>query len=97
MNNTRKIGRLDFEWALGDHLLRFGLDQEKLTTVQSSYYPGPGGDALLAMTLAAGAEIVDGSGVFLAQDTDLIRKRHRVLGGQFVTVNNAYYLSLIHI
>lgn len=93
MDNTRKIGRLDFEWALGNHLLRFGLDQEKLTTQQSSYYPGPGGDALLAMTLAAGTEIVDGSGVFLAQNTDIIRKRHRVLGGAFETVNNAYYIE----
>ena len=41
--DTRKVGRLDFEWALGDHLLRFGLDQENLTTDQSSFYPGPAG------------------------------------------------------
>ncbi|MBV2209821.1 MAG: TonB-dependent receptor [Thermomonas sp.] len=93
MNNTRKIGRMDFEWSLGNHLLRFGLDQEKLTTDQSLFYPGPGGDALLAMTLNAGVEIVDGSGVFLSQNTDVIRKRHKVSGGSFETVNNAYYLE----
>ena len=93
IDNTRKIGRLDFEWTLGNHLLRFGMDQERLTTVQSSFYPGPGGVSLLAMTLEAGAEVVDGSGVVLAEDTDVIRARHRVTGGEFETVNSAYYLE----
>lgn len=91
--DTRKIGRLDFEWTLGDHLLRFGLDQEKLTTTQSSFYPGPGGVALVAMTRAAGSEIWDTSGVILPATTNVIQARHRVLGGDFETVNNAYYLE----
>jgi outer membrane receptor protein involved in Fe transport len=93
MQNTREIGRLDFEWTLGSHLLRFGLDQEILTTVQSSFYPGPGGVSLLAMTRAGGQEIWDTSGVYLTATTDVIRARRRVLGGEFETVNNAYYLE----
>ena len=92
-NDTRKIGRLDFEWALGSHLLRFGLDQENLTTVQSSFYPGPGGVALRAMTRAAGSEIWDTSGVFLPTTTDVIQARRKVTGGNFETVNNAYYVE----
>jgi len=91
--DTRKIGRLDFEWALGDHLLRFGLDQEKLTTDQSSFYPGPGGVALQAMTREAGSEIWDTSGVYLTEDTDVIQARRKITGGNFETVNNAYYVE----
>lgn len=91
--DTRKVGRLDFEWALGNHLLRFGLDQENLTTDQSSFYPGPGGVALRAMTRAAGSEIWDTSGVVLAAKTDVIQARRKITGGNFETVNNAYYVE----
>lgn len=91
--NTRKIGRLDFEWTLGDHLLRFGLDQENLTTLQTSFYPGPGAVSLRAMTRAAGSEIWDTSGVILPTTTDVIMARLRADGGNFETVNNAYYLE----
>ena len=91
--DTREIGRLDFEWTLGSHMLRFGVDQETLTTVQSSFYPGPGGVALQAQTRAAGTEIWDTSGVIVPVDTDVIMARHRTLGGEFETVNNAYYLE----
>ena len=91
--DTRKIGRLDFEWTLGDHLLRFGVDEERLTTDQSSFYPGVGGVSLRAMTRAAGTEIWDTSGVFLTETTDVIQARHKVTGGDFETVNNAFYLE----
>lgn len=92
-DDTRKIGRLDFEWTLGSHLLRFGVDEERLTTQQSSFYPGPGGVSYLAMTRAAGSEIWDTSGVFLTEKTDVIRARRKVTGGDFETVNNAFYLE----
>lgn len=91
--DTRQIGRLDVEWALGTHMLRFGVDQEVLTTNQSSFYPGPGGVSLRAMTRAAGTEIWDTSGVFLADTTDVIQARRKVTGGEFETVNSAYYLE----
>lgn len=92
-SNTREIGRIDFEWTLGDHLLRFGVDREILTTDQTTFYPGPGGVSLLAMTRAAGSEIWDTSGVVLPATTDVIRTRRRLLGGEFETVNSAYYLE----
>jgi outer membrane receptor protein involved in Fe transport len=91
--NTREIGRLDFEWTLGDHLLRFGLDEERLTTDQSSFYPGPGGVSLRALTLKAGTEIFSGAGVFLPADTDVIQARRRISGGEFETVNKAFYIE----
>ncbi|KAG1437508.1 hypothetical protein G6F55_014080 [Rhizopus delemar] len=41
--DTRKAARADFEWTLGNHLLRFGLDREENTSDYSRAYPGPGG------------------------------------------------------
>jgi outer membrane receptor protein involved in Fe transport len=91
--DTREVGRLDFEWTLGSHRLRFGLDEEQLSTSQSSFYPGPGGVSLRAMTRAAGSEIWDTSGVFLTATTDVIQARHKVTGGDFETVNKAFYVE----
>ena len=48
--DKREAARLDFEWALGDHLLRFGLDQETMDSRSSVLYPGDGvGYTLLGM------------------------------------------------
>ena len=40
--DERKAKRLDFEWSLGDHLLRFGWDHELMTTDRVTFYPGDG-------------------------------------------------------
>ena len=40
--DTRDAARLDFEWTLGDHLFRFGVDREVNTSAHEQYYPGPG-------------------------------------------------------
>ncbi|HUH31549.1 MAG TPA: TonB-dependent receptor, partial [Rhodanobacter sp.] len=41
-NDVRKQARADFEWTLGDHLVRFGFDHEQDTSDYNRYYPGPG-------------------------------------------------------
>ncbi|TYT24805.1 TonB-dependent receptor [Luteimonas viscosa] len=40
--DEREAARLDFEWTLGDHLLRFGVDQETMDSNSSRIYPGDG-------------------------------------------------------
>ena len=40
--DKREAARLDFEWMLGDHLLRFGIDQEIMDSNSSRVYPGDG-------------------------------------------------------
>lgn len=92
-DNTREVGRLDFEWTLGNHLLRFGTDLEKLTTESTSFYPGPGGVSYQAQTRDAGDEIWDTSGVVVTEDTDVVRARLNIAGGTFETVNNAFYVE----
>src|SRR3546814_969690 len=41
--DEREAARLDFEWTLGDHLLRFGADQEVMDSTSSRVYPELGG------------------------------------------------------
>src|SRR5262249_33615119 len=41
-NDERKEARADFEWKLGDHLVRFGYDHEKDTSNYRQHYTGPG-------------------------------------------------------
>ncbi len=40
--DKRQVSRLDFEWTLGNHLLRFGWDKEVMDSDSSVVYPGDG-------------------------------------------------------
>src|SRR5690606_858684 len=40
--DEREAYRLDFDWHLGDHRLRFGLDREQNTAYENTYYAGAG-------------------------------------------------------
>ena len=90
--DTREAARLDFEWTLGDHLLRFGLDHETNTSDHSQFYPGP--DRLLyeindtspGATLANGGVVPDGV-------TAYVRTRSNEVDGTFESINSAYYLE----
>src|SRR5690606_18433564 len=42
--DEREGSRIDFEWTLGDHLIRFGADQEVMDSTSSVVYPGDGVD-----------------------------------------------------
>ncbi len=90
--NEREAARLDFEWALGDHLLRFGFDRELMTTEQSSKYPGPTGMTYTAIGVTAGDELAPGV-IVPGGVTQMIRGRRRVDGGTFETEANAFYIE----
>jgi hypothetical protein len=89
--DTREMGRMDFEWDLGDHQLRFGLDYESNTSDAFSHYPG---DRLRyeifttepGATLGNGASVPDGV-------TAYVRTRQSEVEGVFETINSAYYLE----
>lgn len=40
--DERQAARLDFEWTLGNHLLRFGMDREIMDSNSERFYPGDG-------------------------------------------------------
>jgi outer membrane receptor protein involved in Fe transport len=89
--DNREAARLDFEWTLGDHLLRFGMDHETNTSQHDQFYPGP--DRLLyevnqvtSGTLPNGAAVPPGV-------TAYVRTRQNEVDGEFETINSAYYLE----
>ena len=90
--DQRDAARLDFEWSLGDHLLRFGLDHEINTSDNEQFYPGP--DRLLyeIFRTSPGATLANG-GVVPAGVTAYVRGRQQEVFGTFETVQSAYYLE----
>jgi len=85
--DTREAMRLDFEWNLGDHLLRFGADHETNTSDYSSHYPG---DGLRYEVNNAGARV---NGIAVPAGTVYVRTRQVANQGTFETENEAYYIE----
>lgn len=90
--DEREAARLDFEWSLGDHLLRFGLDREVNTSDNNSFYPGPERLLYEIFATSPGATLANG-GVVPAGVNAYIRTRQQEVFGTFETINTAYYLE----
>lgn len=90
--DERQAARLDFEWTLGDHLLRFGLDREENTSTYDRMYPGPGGFYYNVYAVSPGATLSNG-GVVPPGTTAYVRARRYEISGEFETDNSAYYLE----
>ena len=90
--DDREAGRLDFEWTLGDHLLRFGLDREINTSEHEQFYPGP--DRLLyeIRDVTPGSTLENG-GVVPAGVDAYVRTRTNAVSGTFESENSAYYIE----
>jgi hypothetical protein len=92
-HDEREVGRLDFEWALGDHLLRFGLDRELMTTERSSRYPGPTLQRYTVYGRTSAGQVL-GNGTPLPPGVNsFVMGRKRVDGGTFETTANAWYVE----
>ena len=88
--DVRKAWRVDGEWALGDHLLRFGVDREQFDTVDGSVYSGNGYWRYLN---TAGGRTLPNGGVVPTGVTEVVRFRYFKNGGNFVTKNQAWYIE----
>lgn len=91
-DNSREALRADFEWSLGAHLLRFGMDHETNTSEVNRTYAGPGGVSYTISTTKAGNVLANG-GVVPAGVTSMVASRNYAIGGEFETLNSAYYLE----
>ena len=92
--DKREAARLDFEWTLGDHLLRFGLDQEVMDSNSSVLYPGDGVSyTVLGMPADEDdRELPNGEDV-PAGVTAYIDARRYVTGAPVSTKAQAFYLE----
>lgn len=89
--DVREQMRADFEWALGDHLLRFGVDHEVNTSDHIQYYTGPGAIFYNVYTAAPGSSV---NGVPLPEGySGYVRARRYEIFGNFESTNSAYYLE----
>ncbi|MGN6227601.1 MAG: TonB-dependent receptor [Dyella sp.] len=91
-NDTRKQYRADFEWTLGDHLVRFGYDHENDTSISNQFYAGPGALYYNLQAAAAGSTLENG-GVMPAGYDAYVRARRYEIGGTFTTLNAAWYVE----
>jgi hypothetical protein len=92
--DTREQMRADFEWTLGDHLLRFGIDHEVNTSDHLQHYAGPGALFYNVYPGAAGSSIPNPpGGVVPAGYSGYVRARRNEIEGTFESTNSAYYLE----
>jgi hypothetical protein len=98
--DVRNAWRVDGEWALGRHLIRFGVDREEFKTIDGSVYSGtsyepetPGGIYWRYSNAVAG-QVLAGNGAVVPDGvTEIVRLRYFENGGNFVTKNSAWYLE----
>lgn len=91
-DDQRKAARADFEWTLGDHLLRFGVDHETNTSDYDRHYPGPG--AIYYNVYAGDAgDTIDNGGVIPPGYQGYVRARRYEIAGNFETTAQAYYFE----
>jgi hypothetical protein len=90
--DNREQARLDFQWALGDHRIRFGLDHEINTSDHNQHYPGPEQLVYEINDTAPGTTLANG-GVVPAGVDAYVRTRSNEVDGEFETTATAFYLE----
>jgi hypothetical protein len=91
--DDREAFRVDFEWQLGDHGLRFGIDRESNVSDYQRFYPGPDRfryDVFRTSASGSGSTV---NGVVLPPATEYVRTRRLEVDGVFETINEAAYLE----
>ncbi len=89
-SDTREAMRIDGEYALEDHILRFGWDSEINTSLDDTDLSG--GVYWALFSYAAGETIGSINHTF-AEDSFVARKRIYNSGGEFETLSTAFYIE----
>ncbi|RZA18867.1 MAG: energy transducer TonB, partial [Proteobacteria bacterium] len=92
-HDEREVGRLDFEWSLGDHLLRFGLDHEVMTTERTTFYPGPEQSRYTVYGRTSPTQVLGNDALLPAGVDAFVMGRRRIDGGLFETTASAWYIE----
>src|SRR5690606_11908612 len=95
-NEKRTAYRFDGEWVVGDHTIRFGLDNEDYDFVGGRTYTGTDidGTSRIIRTLAPGGILVNaGYTNNTGAPIDYVEMRHFENGGVFTLTNSAYYIE----
>jgi len=90
--DEREAMRVDFEWFIGDHLVRFGYDTETNTSDALEGYSGSEGKFVYLRDGTPGAELDNGS-TLPEGVTEYVEERIRTVDGSFETENSAFYIE----
>jgi outer membrane receptor protein involved in Fe transport len=92
-DDEREATRLDFEWTLGNHLLRFGVDQEIMDSESSERNPGDGVSYILH-AIAADEDDREVNDVAIPDgDVAYVDARRFLSGTPVSTEAQAFYLE----
>ena len=91
--DRREAARLDFEWTLGDHLLRFGADQEVMDSNSSTLYPGDGVSYTAQAIYNTTGDPGEVNGVLLPYGTTYVDARRYITGAPVSTKAQAFYVE----
>lgn len=94
--DERTAYRLDGEWIVGKHTLRAGLDYEKYEVVDGTFASGINGAGPLDYRVrqaAVGGTLANGYVNNTGAPLNYVDVRHFENGGQFTTINSAWYLE----
>ncbi|WP_449447916.1 TonB-dependent receptor [Thermomonas brevis] len=89
-NDKREAARLDFEWTLGDHLLRFGMDREIMDSASTTRYPN---DGVSYQVQAATAGAALNGAIIPAGTTAIVYARRYLTGTPVTTEAQAFYVE----
>lgn len=92
-SDKRTAYRFDGEWVLGDHTIRFGLDNEKYEFVGGQKYSGPDSTWNLIRTLGVDSRLSNGYVNETGAPIDYVYRRTLENGGIFEIQNSAYYIE----
>lgn len=92
VNDTRDVKRLDFEWAVGDHVIRFGYDDEEIA---STNITDPVGGGAWTYNTVNNNESIEGTDYRNTTGAahDFASKRVFKGGGAFTSENKAIYIE----
>ena len=88
--DKREAARLDFEWTLGNHLVRFGMDREVMDSDSSTRYPN---DGVSYQVQAATAGAALNGAVIPAGTTAIVYGRRYLTGTPVTTEAQAFYVE----
>ncbi len=90
-NDKRNALRVDAEWNLGAHGVRFGMDNEEYKVIDGTFYPGD--DNYIIRRLAVGGKLSNGYINNTGAPQEYVEVRRFANGGAFTTKNSAFYLE----
>ena len=88
--DEREAYRIDFDWTLGDHRVRFGFDREENSSSENTYYAGVG--PALEDVFPAERGPFPGGAYYLLRDGYVYEYSYLNEGG-FETISSAFYLE----